>query len=158
MTREIRTGTYYYCDSQASTGGATIFNPNNDIDTLLTGDAKKDCPNGPPSSYQVQGIAFKEGGDSITGANDRILYYFDKSTGKLYRRVGAGAPQSIVSSDIYIKDVQFTVTGSKKLSLGGSGSQDQPAVTIFIEAAESNSATAKSYYLETTITQRTLDI
>jgi prepilin-type N-terminal cleavage/methylation domain-containing protein len=159
MTREIRTGTYYYCDSQASTGGAgNIFNPNNDVDALLTGDATKDCPNGPTGSYQVTGVAFKEGGDSITGANDRILYYFDKSAGKLYRRVGAGAPQSVVSSDIYIKDARFTVTGSKKLSLGGSGNQDQPAVTIFIEAAESNSVTAKSYYLETTVTQRTLDI
>jgi len=158
MTREIRTGTYYYCDSQSSASGSSnIFNPNNNVDTLL-GDSYQDCANGNQSSYQYHGIAFKEGGDSITGANDHILYYFDRGTGSIYRRVGGGPPQSIVASGIYIKNAEFTVTGSKKLSFGGASSQDQPAVTIFIEAAESNSPTAKSYYLETTITQRTLDI
>ena len=158
MTREIRTGTFYYCDSQGSTNGTNnIFNPSNNVDTIL-GDLYQDCENGNPSINKIQGLAFKEGGDSITGAADRILYYFDSSEGKIYRRIGGGAPQSIVSSGIKIKKMEFFVTGSKKLSLGGLNITDQPSVTIFIEASENGDATDKSYYLQTTVTQRTLDI
>lgn len=158
MTREIRTGTFYYCDSQGSTNGTNnIFNPSNNVDTIL-GDLYQDCENGNPSINKIQGLAFKEGGDSITGAADRILYYFDSSEGKIYRRIGGGAPQSIVSSGIKIKKMEFFVTGSKKLSLGGPNITDQPSVTIFIEASENGDATDKSYYLQTTVTQRTLDI
>lgn len=157
MTREIRTGTYYYCDSQGSVNGTNnIFNPSNSVDSL--NNSYQDCENGNSSVNQLQGLAFKEGGDSITGAGERILYYFDSSQGKIFRRVGGGAPQSIVSSGIKIKKMEFFVTGSKKLSLGGPNVTDQPSVTIFIEASENGDVTDKSYYLQTTVTQRTLDI
>jgi prepilin-type N-terminal cleavage/methylation domain-containing protein len=158
MAREIRTGTFYYCDSQPNYSGTTnIFNSNNDLDTVL-GDSYQDCRNGNQGPQQLQGLAFKEGGNSITINKQRILYFFDRSTGKIYRRVGTGAPESIVSSGITIKNMEFFVTGSKKQSLGGGSNTDQPAVTIFIEAAESSDPAAKSYYLQTTVTQRTLDI
>jgi prepilin-type N-terminal cleavage/methylation domain-containing protein len=169
MTREIRTGTFYYCDSQPSNSGTNnIFNSSNDLDAdLLLKDLStnpvtyyaKDCPNGNSSINQLQGLAFKEGGNSITKTPDkRILYFFDRTAGKVYRRVGSGAPESIVSSGITVKNMEFFVTGSKKQSLGGSGNLDQPSVTLFIEAAESSDPTAKSYYMQTTVTQRTLDI
>ena len=158
MTHEIRTGSFYYCDARSSKASGTIFDDNTSLDTL--GDAYQDCPNGNPSANlnKLQGLAFKEGGDSISGSNERILYYFDKDEGKIFRRVGSRAAESIVSSGIFIRNVQFFVTGSKKSSIGGGSTTDQPAVTIFIEAAESNDANAKSYYLQTTVTQRTLDL
>lgn len=158
MTREIRTGTFFYCDSQGSYNGTNnIFNSNNNIDTIL-GDSYQDCQNGNTSINQIHGLAFKEGGDSITLSNEHILYFFDKTAGKIYRRIGGGAPQSIVSSGITIKKLEFFVTGSKKQSLGGSGNLDQPSVTIFIEALDPSDPTSKTYYLQTTVTQRTLDI
>ena len=157
MTREIRTGTHYYCDSQGSiNGNNNIFNPSNNMDTIL-GLSNSDCPNG-STGARFQGLAFIEGGDSITQSDDRILYYFDRNTKEIYRRVGGQAPESIVSSGIVIKKLEFFVTGSKPLRANGANTQDQSSVTIFIEAAEKDDVTSKSYYVQTTVTQRILDI
>jgi prepilin-type N-terminal cleavage/methylation domain-containing protein len=176
MAREIRTGTFYYCESKSNYSGTdNIFNSINNLDddrllkdlsTNPTTYYYKDCPNGNSSSNQLQGLAFIEGGNSITKNNQRILYFFDKTAGKVYRRVGGGAAESIVSSGITIKNFEFFVTGSKKVSICGPDPSaaciatvgDQPAVTIFIEASESADPTAKSYYVQTTVTERTLDI
>lgn len=164
MTREIRTGTSYYCDSASNTssgGSSNIFNDSNDLDAILKSgsvQSTKDCSSG-NAGKNYRGLAFIEGGNSITAGSDRILYYFNKLDGKIYRRVGAGASESIVSSGIYIKDFQFFVSGSNPLSkTGGPTEDDQAAVTIYIEAAEVNDPTAKSYYIQTTVTQRTLDL
>jgi prepilin-type N-terminal cleavage/methylation domain-containing protein len=88
MTREIRVGTEYYCNSRSdySAGGsANIFDGNiptnptdgNDLDGIL-GDDTNDCEDGLGNSgHKLQGVAFNEGGDSITqAANKRILYFF----------------------------------------------------------------------------------
>jgi prepilin-type N-terminal cleavage/methylation domain-containing protein len=164
MTREIRTGTHYYCDTAPNTsagGSSNIFNDSHDVDSILydsvTGQKNQDCSNGAPGGHKYRGLAFIEGGNSITAGNDRILYYFNKNDGKIYRRVGAQASESIVSSGIYIKDFQFFVSGSEPLSAGAT-KDDQPSVTIYIEATESSDPAAKSYYIETTVTQRTLDL
>lgn len=160
MTREIRTGSHYYCE--VSNNRSTLFDntsPYWDLDNLDSSDYQ-DCDDGrSPSGSQFQGIAFFEGGDSITGASDdRILYYFDQTDHVIYRRVGAGAPQSIVSDGLYIVDAEFFVTGSKPLSDGSPWHDDQSAVTIIITAAESDASDAKQHRIQTTVTQRTLDI
>lgn len=158
MTREIRTGEYYYCASSPNIAGAgNIFNPLNDMDSIL-GESVNDCPNGRTGSNNLHGLAFSEGGDSITGSADRILYYHDAADGKIYRRVGDSPAQSIVSSGIFISDADFFVTGSKPLNATGANTEEQAFVTIFIEARDINDPTAKSYKIQTTVTQRTLDI
>lgn len=154
MTREIRTGTNYYCATGGSTSG--VFGPSTDLDTFL-GTNTQDCTTG-TGNARFQGLAFIEAGDSITQSDDRILYYFDSTTNEIYRRVGGQAPESIVSSGIVIKKLEFFVSGSKPLRAGGGGVQDQASVTIFIEAAEKNDVTSKSYYVQTTVTQRILDL
>jgi type II secretory pathway pseudopilin PulG len=143
MTREIRTGTHYYCIASASQTG--IF-AGTDIDTL--GDSYNDCASG-AGGQRFQGIAFKEAGNSITSDDDRILYFFDRTNQKIYRRVGAQAAEEIVSSGIVIRNLEFFVTGSKPQSAGGGGIQDEPAVTLFIEAVEEDAATSKPYYVQT---------
>ncbi len=158
MTREIRTGTHYFCDSRPNknSGPDKIFLDATNLDSLALN--TQDCANGNNSSRDFHGVAFREGGNSITGTgSDHILYFFDKTQGKIYRRVGANAAQSIVSDGIYINNAEFFVTGSTPLSIGAANI-DQPAVTIFIEAVESNDPTAKPYYMQTTVTQRTTDI
>ena len=155
MTREIRTGTFYFCDSGNANPPGSIFNENYNLDSL--GDATRDCPNGRQGN-RLHGLVFKEGGDSITASEERILYYFDEGDQTIYRRVGSAERQSIVASGIVIKRLEFVVTGSQKLTAGGNGTADQPAVTIFIEAAETADPTSKSYYLQTTVAQRTLDL
>lgn len=166
MTREIRTGTHYYCDSAAnySAGGPNnIFDGGNDLDALLTDvsarQRNQNCDGTPPGGHELVGIAFIEGGDSITGSDGRILYFYDEEDGKIYRRIGTEVAESIVSSGLFIRDFKIVVTGSDPLSTGGGTSErDQAAVTFYIEAAESSNPAAKSYRIQTTITQRTLDI
>lgn len=157
MTREIRTGTRYYCASRPnySAGGPeAIFDASDNPNTL--GDATRDCANGNNSNHRLHGIAFLEGGESITGAPDsRIVYFFDEDEGKIFRRAGNTPPQSIVSSGIFIMNAEFFVTGSNPLS---SSELDQSAVTIAIEAKETGTSDESSYHIQTTVTQRTLDI
>lgn len=161
MTREIRTGTYYYCDSApnyASGGPSNIFNSANNQDSIL-GTSTQDCASGRPTNAtgNVHGVSFIEAGDSISGAADRILYFHERGTGQIFRRVGTGAAQSIVSSGIFISDVEFHVTGSEPLS-ENSAALDQPLVTVYIEARDMDDTEAKVYQIQTTVSQRTLDI
>ncbi|MFT7644712.1 MAG: prepilin-type N-terminal cleavage/methylation domain-containing protein [Candidatus Paceibacteria bacterium] len=156
MTREIRTGTNYYCVARANPGG--LFSTAADQSTL---DGTNDCDEGNSGSRSLQGISFIEGGNSVTGGADRILYFYDQTgfenDGKIMRRVGNDAPQSIVSSGIYITNAEFFVSGSESLDSDPT-EVDQAAVTIFIEARESSDSTGKPYRIQTTVVQRTLDI
>lgn len=165
MTREIRTGFNYYCASASNYGAPTvtgsllvrnIFNNARNIDDEL-GDRVSDCATGRAIGATLQGVAFFEGGMSITGTADRILYFYDATAKTIMRRVGGGAAQSIISSGLVIEDVQFYVTGSNTLR-ELIPNADQPTVTIYIEARESAASTAKTYKLQTTVTQRTLDL
>ncbi len=160
MTREMRTGYNYYCDSQpnyASGGPNNIFDDGNNHESIL-GTNTADCATGRPSSRQLQGVSFYEGGDSLTGATgaQRILYFFDDDAKTIYRRVGNDDKQAIVSSGLVVQDAQFYVTGSNPLSVGSN--VEQPTITIYIEAQEKDDPTAKTYYLQTTVTQRILDL
>jgi len=138
MTREIRTGKNYYCDSS--------------FVSQLAPDANQDCVAGNNS------ISFIEAGGSITGSNnERIAYYFDSTNKTIMRKVENNPEQSIVSNDIYIKDAKFFVTGTKSLS-DNSRDVNQPTVTIVITATESSVSGEKPITLQTTITQRELDL
>ena len=140
MTREIRTGTNYYCDDRTTLRTGTFSTSSN-----------RDCVTGD------DGVSFVEAGSSITtgASNKRIAYYFDSSgaTNTIMRKVGSGAAQSIVSDGITVTDAQFFVTGSDRLGTGTD--VNQPTVTIILEARDENGATTT---LQTTVTQRELDI
>jgi prepilin-type N-terminal cleavage/methylation domain-containing protein len=154
MTREIRTGNEYFCVSDPN--GGSLFTTGN-LDQELDGDVQ-DCATGNPSDHRFHGLAFTEGGDSITSGSDKILYFYDREEKKIFRRVGNGPAESIVSSGIVIEEFEFFVSGTRPLSAGGANSTDQPAVTLFIKATEKGVSTNKPFYLQTTITQRTLDV
>ena len=156
MTREIRTGTDYYCAASTGSTGNQIF----DNDSTLTPGLSGDCSDSNDSNLAFHGIAFTEGGNSITGAgNSRIAYYFDQSNAKIYRRLSGADAESIVSDGIHIEDVQFYVTGSDETD------GVQPKITIIIQAynseadADADAATReRAYVIQTTVTQRALDI
>jgi len=158
MTREIRTGTNYYCDAQnsknAGPNGRKIFRDGDDLDSAPV----QDCYNGNSASRVYQGMSFVESGQSITGAADtKIVYFYDSDEQSLFRRVSGESAQSIVSSGIVITDAEFFVTSSAELD-SASGDTRQPMVTIYLEAKDSNDATEKVYQIQTTVTQRTLDL
>lgn len=157
MTREMRTGYNYYCEQRANkTGTNNIFNDSTDHENVVAS-STKDCPVGVTGSNKLQGVSFYEGGNSITGPTGHsIFYYYDDEEQKLFRRVGNDAAQSIVSSGLKITKAEFFVTGSETLS--DTDDIEQPTVTIYLEAKETDSVDDKTYHLQTTVTQRTLDI
>lgn len=164
MSREIRTGTQYDCGTRSTYGhqfGADdpliASTPTNvSLDTVLA-TPWEDCAQGNNGNDRLIGMSFLEGGDSITGSDDRILYWYDQNAQALYRRVGTGAPESVVSESVRIVDADFFVTGSYPLGTGVDQDQTQPAVTIVLEAAAADEPDV-TYLMQTTITQRALDI
>ncbi len=168
MAREMRMGFNYFCASAASVSDGVdvdgqsrrIFAANNDHHELV-GSRRRNCASG-RGSNPVHGISFYEQGDDVTGPTaNRILYFYDATTHKIYRRVGNGVPESITSDSIRIVDANFHATNTVGgLFPPGPFDQGQPMVTIFI-AAESNDdpqTPRKQYYLQTTVTQRRLDL
>ncbi len=161
MTRELRTGSAYVCDSQDSrSGGMKMFaltgSDKNRHDALGTSTVQ-DCLG--DSDDNFHGVSFIEGGNSITGSSDRILYYFDQEDSndkKLLRRVGNNDPQSILPSNIELIDVNFAVTGTDIQKV--TGNSEQPTVTIYMEARAKDDPNAKIYGLQTSVTQRILDL
>lgn len=180
MTREMRTGTYYFCDQRPNktAGGPSgpgvlisgsagnLFRGGNNLDAILSPEASRDCPSGRSDggNGNIQGVVFIEAGDSITGSTgSRILYFHERGTGQIFRRVGSEDAQSIVSSGVYIEEVEFFVTGSSPES--ATGDISQPTITVVVVArdtddisSDSADPNSKKYRLQTTVTQRALDL
>lgn len=142
MTREIRTGYSYYCTSVPS----ELANHDD-----FAEDDVNECPDGREGADR-QGVSFFEGGSSLTGDTEsRILYFYDESDQSIYRQIGDESAQAIVSSGLAITNAEFYVTGTTV------GDDEQPTVTVYLEAQDRNDD-SKTYYLQTTVTQRILDI
>ena len=199
MTREIRTGTNYYCASRPnfnSGGSQQIFRDWDTIDPSAT----RDCEDGNDydlsgNDNSLQGVAFVEGGQSITGtANTKILYFYDSNEQNIFRRISRRAAQPLLSSDITVSYAEFYVSGAAKeipdwndgnwglgrvtctllyrrsfppypgpphcppsmaTAFDEAPDTTQPTVTIYIEAS---GPTGEVYKLQTTVTQRALDL
>ena len=148
MTREIRTGTRYFCQSDAE----------NTIDDLTS---TRDCSGADTFSFVESGSSLSSSLSSGTTTGQRITYYIDSNAGKkqLMRQIGFdtdGVQQPMLSSDVTVKSLKFFVSGSD--SNTNNRDVTQPTVTIIIEAQDPNDTTNKVYTLETTVTQRELDI
>lgn len=164
MSREIRTGTGYVCVTSATDTGNNVFNDAYSLDDEgTTLPSNPNCPagrgEGGGQSNNFHGLLFTEAGDSITEIDDgRILYYHDENEQMLYRRVGAEEAVPILADDIVVTNAEFFVTGVEPLSSGSD--TGQPAVTIHIEAraADDTSPDPKVYFVQTTVTQRILDL
>lgn len=139
MTREIRTGTKYYC----------VIGISFPSDVTST----QDCPNGDDA------FSFVESGNSLSGgtAGGRIVYFLDSTDGnKLMRKIGDSPAQSMLSSDVLLTSLRFYVSGAHSNS--DNGDTIQPTVTVIVTAQDPSDTLGKVYTLETTVTQRELDI
>lgn len=142
MSREIRTGTSYYCATSAPSsprGGYT------DV---------ADCSKG---SF----LSIIEGGKSLTGsseyANRRIEYRYNASDRSIERRIRNSSWVRMTNPTISINAMYFNVSGTAPKSSGSNASQ--PNVTIFISGTVSGvGETSSTFMLQTTVTQRVLDI
>jgi len=132
MTREIRTGNYYYCGDSAASRGSTQVN---------------DCSGGSSSMSFVESSTRNSGG--------RVSYYF--SSNSLWRRIGnGGTAEKLLPDDVSINTSasRFFVTGTPTLT--ASNNVQQPVVTVIMVLSSTDDT--EPITLQTTITQRSLDI
>lgn len=135
ITRQLRTGTDFYCaNNQPSvTSGSALRS------------GTSDCANGGSA------IAFT---DTRTG--QRIGYSLAHPNGTTIQRridgVSGGAWLDMTGSNITITNLDFVVTGT-------GDDDEQPTVTIFIEASVGDvSGLGSQFQIQTSVTQRKLDI
>lgn len=166
MTREIRTGYNYVCVSANNVNQPInglginpppkVFDSPSEHEDLV--DATNDCLQGRQGS-NLHGISFYEGGNSLTGTGARrVMYFYDETEQTIKRRVGNQSAQAIVSSAITVLNAEFFVTGTTPIGISNSSEDGQPTVTIYIEAKEAEDPNGKSFFVQTSVTQRTLDI
>lgn len=169
MTREMRTGFNYYCasgalPSEAPFGGAQHENTQGEVvDLGQTAALRRDCDAGRGNS-RLHGVSFYESGESVTGPSfRRILYFYDATEQMIYRRVGNNDPEPIVSSGVNITSADFFVRDSSPLLIDATladNDADQPSVTLYLtaEAADDTATTPRSFTVQTTVSQRSLDL
>ncbi len=168
MTREMRTGFNYYCasgnsDSESPFSGTHEGAVGRVADVGEPWAFFRDCPEG-RNGRAVHGVTFFESGDSVTGPSAyRILYFYNEAEQMLYRRVGNGTPEPIVSEGVLITAADFFVRDSSPLLLDSTpldNDADQPSITIYLtaQAADDTAVPPRSYTLQTTVSQRSLDL
>lgn len=138
MAREIRTGNGYYCSSGTETTG----------DYLVV----QDCNKG---TY----LSIIEGGKSLSAdtVNRRIAYRYNSSAQSVERKVGNGSWVSLTDSSVAITAMHFNVSNSANKEDGGN--LLQPNATIYISGMITGVGdTSTEFTLQTTVTQRTLDL
>lgn len=140
MAREIRTGSAYYCSTSASTNIVTGFG------------STSDCNKG---IY----LSIIEGGESLTsgGVNGRLAYRYNATAHSIERKIGNGSWYRLTEPGVSIDAMHFNVTNSRPGVQAGSGLQ--PNVTIYITGSVAGvSGTKSSFSIQTTVTQRVLDL
>lgn len=136
MTREIRTGRGYFCETDPNTGRGE--------------DATQDCTGG-------RGISIVEGGESLTEGTGSSRIGYRLSGSRIERKVGDGAWQPLTSDMVTIDAMHFTVRNTATFL--ENGDRLPPYVTIFIEGSAGELASVDtSFSVQTTVTKRLLDI
>lgn len=135
MTREIRTGSDYYCRSDG-------FLPDD-------GTAKRNCDG-------ETRLTFNEGGNSLTEGTGSSRIGYRLQNNRLQRRLGlnTGAGwKDVTSPDIIIDELRFYVTGSQR------NDNLTPTVTVYLKGAVGDEINTRSeFVIQTTITQQLVDI
>ena len=156
MTREIRTGTRYFCATRNSVSNG---------DSTESFATTQDCA----ANFNANYISIIEGGSSLTGGGDpRISYYYDNDydhgggniKGTLLRRIGNGDWAPLTSSQVDIQTFGLNVAGTDPASAVASpGRLVQPSVMLVIEGQAGDLAEVDtSFSLQAYIAQRQLDL
>ncbi len=127
MTRNIRFGSTYHCDS--TVGDITV---------------PRDCGNNSPATSLV----FK--------ASDGTRVIYKLSGGRIARSINGGSDYYLTSSDMTIQSLTFRVFGSPNYSTGADLFQPQ-VIIVVSGFAGSKPTIASSFSLETTVSQRQFD-
>lgn len=150
MTRDIRQGVDYYCQTYPMP--ASAGSPGNRFSNQNAWSAnRRDCENGftETANFAAHGVSFRTPESLIEGSIERVAYYYDRDEGTIMRRREDKSPESIISDTLTVLDADFVVTDT------AAGDDEQPTVTIFVKVRAGD---GKEYSLQSTVTQRLLDI
>ncbi len=165
MTREIRAGYEYVCETMNGGQDNQFRNDHNAVesDSGAWSGVNRNCHTGKTDNVYDNGhrhlFSFVEGRSLVARDERRIAYIFDPRYGRdpsagidgspmILRRVGNEEPQPILSSSINLLDADFRVAGVEM-------NHRQPTATIYMEVEAEDGAT---FEVQTTVTQRFLDI
>lgn len=133
MTREMRTGTDYYC-------GLVTSLPTSGITT-------RDCLTG------AEGFSFNEGGTSLTGGASSRRIGFRLNAGAIERRLGNGSWLKVTSPDITITQLRFYSSGTSRADTVS------PTVTLYLKGTSGvDDGSQGEFNIQTTVVQQLLDI
>lgn len=149
ITREIRTGTDYFCGAYNTFPLTTPGTPN----------ANRDCING------ASALSFNEGGRSLTGSASSRRIAYRLSNGFIERRLGNGDGDAnpnevedwfrVTSPDVQITELSFYTTGSAR----GVANTQSPTVTLYLKGTSGeDDGTQVEFNIQTTVVQQLLDI
>jgi prepilin-type N-terminal cleavage/methylation domain-containing protein len=146
MTREIRTGYNYVCESTSQ--------------SVESESATDDCTTG--GRY----LSVVEAGDSLTASagSNRVSYYYDSTQQAILRRVGDGDGDGntneladdwvrLTAANVNIRNAEFIVHHT------GTADELQPTVTVYIEGEAGELAGVEGdFVIQTTVTQRPIEL
>lgn len=135
ISRNIRVGTNYRCMDLAGSG---IPNSNLGI--------AQDCPNG------GNVIAFESQDGNPGTSSDQLVYIFN--AGGIFRQIGSGGNTRVrlTSDAVTIDLMRFTVSGV------ADGDGEQPRVQMVVRGRAQVGGVESVFNLQTSVTQRVLDI
>lgn len=142
MSREIRTGTHYFCRS----GGGSNLPHQKDVRRV------QDCDEGESERYA---FAFREGGNSLTSdcAGKWIGYRYNATDKSIERRLCDGDWFPITSDDVDIETLTFTVTGTDPTDAWS------PLVNIYVAGrVVGTQKTESAFAMQTSVSQHLLDL
>jgi prepilin-type N-terminal cleavage/methylation domain-containing protein len=135
MSRSIRTGTVYHCD----TAQLPLTSP-------------RDCAGTPATSFSYQPAVGNAVVYRLETSNAALCGQPSGPVGCIVRSTDGGATySSMTSSEVYIGTLKFYVTGAQNAAI-------QPKVTILLSGVVTVTATQTSTFnLQTSVTQRIYD-
>lgn len=143
ITREIRTGSDYFCSSASA--------------LPVSGETTRNCESGGAA------LSFNEGGRSLTGNASSPRIAVRLANGMIERRLGNGDGDAdpnedsdwipLTAPDITITDLLFYVSGATP------SDTQSPTVTIYVEGVSGADEEDKGvFHIQTTVVQQLLDI
>lgn len=130
MTRALRTGTNYYC---ISSGGVTF--PSSTVTS--------DCVNGVAIVFTPQ-----------EESRQNTAYFFDSSAHSLRKCTTDAGCIDITSSNVYVENVSFFVSGTQLPSVG---EYDQPGVYIVMKGRVTSGKETAEFAIQTMASQRSTE-
>lgn len=137
MTRSIRVGTNYHCDSW---------------NTLINITAARDCP-----GTGGQLLAFESSSGAPSNPDDQVVYRLNALSKQLERSLDSGATWvALTAPEVSIDSFEFFVIGAQSLS--GGGNQEQPRVLMRIKGSAPVPGGNTDFNVQASVVQRILDI